>query len=209
MAGPRGGLTLGRLPVPERGPGPALDRALVRSLDRLPRIGFEGRVYRQLAPGYGPLSGEGARIHGGRWNPPDSFPVLYTAPDPATCLAELARAAALQGLRPVDLLPRVLVSYEVQLTRVLDLTDAEVLAALDLRPEQLVSDDLRRTQAIGAAAMFVGFEALRAESAARRGALALPIFITGLLADSSVAPVGSEPLADEDLVRDEVEQRAA
>jgi len=209
MAGPGREPTVDRLPVPERGPWPALDRTLVRALDRLTRVRFEGRVYRQLAPGYGPLSGEGARIHGGRWNPPDSFPVLYTAPDPATCLAELARAAALQGLRPVDLLPRVLVSYEVQLSRVLDMTDAEVLAALNLRPEQLLTDDLRRTRAIGAAALFVGFEAIRAESAARRGAVALPIFITGLLADSSVEPVATEPLADEDLVGDEVEAQAA
>ncbi|MGZ3631230.1 MAG: RES family NAD+ phosphorylase [Candidatus Limnocylindrales bacterium] len=193
---------------PER--GPSIDRALVRLLDRLPRVAFEGRVCRQLAPGYHPLSGEGARIHGGRWNPPDSFAVLYTAPEPATCLAELARAARLQGLRPADLLPRRLVTYEVRLVRVLDLTDESVLAALGVTTETVVGDDPRRPRAIGAAAHFVAFEALRAPSAARPGAVPLPIFIEQLSAASRVDVGASEELAL-DLERDEerAEERAA
>ena len=191
--------------MPETG----LDRALVRALDRAPRGRFEGRVYRQLAPGYGPLSGEGARIHGGRWNPPDSFPVLYTAPDPATCLAELARAAERQGLRAVDLLPRVLVSYDVELTRLLDLIDDAVLEGLGLRAGDLLGDDLRRTQSIGAAALLVGFEAIRAESAARRGSATLPIFVTGLRAGSSLVPVDSEAVEREDLNEAAMEEQAA
>lgn len=191
------------------GPQPALDRAHVRALDRLPRTGFEGRVYRHLAPGYGPLSSEGARIHGGRWNPPDSFPALYTALEPAISLAELARAARLQGLRPSDLVPRILVSYDVRLSRVLDLTDPAVLDGLGLHAEELVADDLRHSRAIGAAARFAGFEALRAESTARRGAVTVPIFVGQLLADSNVMPTGSEALEELRLESEEREELVA
>lgn len=38
---------------------------------------FVGEAFRHLSPLHGPLSGEGARLHGGRFNRSGSFPVLY------------------------------------------------------------------------------------------------------------------------------------
>ena len=43
-----------------------------------PRGAYLGEAFRHMATGWDdPLSGEGARIHGDRFNPPDKFPVLY------------------------------------------------------------------------------------------------------------------------------------
>jgi RES domain-containing protein len=51
---------------------------------------FANQGWRQLSRGYDPLSGEGARINGGRFNPPGSFPVLYVCQSRKCAVAELA-----------------------------------------------------------------------------------------------------------------------
>lgn len=66
-------------------------------------------------------------------------------------------------------LPHRLVRIRFALHRVLDLTDPATLAALDLRPEDLVGDDWQRTQRLGAQARAAGFEGLLVPSAAGPG----------------------------------------
>lgn len=60
-----------------------------------------------------PLSGEGARLYGGRWNPRGT-PALYLATDHATAVAEFY-----QGLPK----PGTLAPYHVNASRIADLTD--------------------------------------------------------------------------------------
>ena len=60
-----------------------------------------------------PLSGEGARLHGGRWNPRGT-PALYLALDHATAVAEFY-----QGLAK----PGTLAPYRIDATAIADLTD--------------------------------------------------------------------------------------
>ena len=69
------------------------DGRLVELVDLLDRGSYSGDCYRHQGPGHPPLNAEGARIHGGRWNPKESFPVLYLARTESTAAAEFFRLA--------------------------------------------------------------------------------------------------------------------
>lgn len=101
-----------------------------------PRVSYEGTAFRHLAAEWDPLSGEGARINGGRFNAPDSFSVLYLC-----------------------------TRYEVILDRVLDLTSEATLELLGVTAAQVVGADLSLPRQIGEAAYASGDEAIRAPSA--------------------------------------------
>jgi RES domain-containing protein len=77
-----------------------------------------------------PLSGDGAAIHGGRFNPKGT-PALYLGLTPMTAIKEAGQGLALK------IEPLVLCTYEVACRSVLDLTDPAVLAALGLAPADL------------------------------------------------------------------------
>jgi hypothetical protein len=65
-------------------------------------------VFRHIAPHRGCTSGEGARQAGGRWNPSDSFPVIYTGLTEAAVVEEFFRLAERSSLPPESFLPRAL-----------------------------------------------------------------------------------------------------
>jgi RES domain-containing protein len=164
------------------------DGRLVELVDRLPRSSYAGRVYRHQGPGHPPLNAEGARIHGGRWNPKESFPVLYLAPEEKTVIAEFYRLAERQGMEPASLLPRRLYRYNVRLGAVLDLTDDLAREAVRLDSSDLAADDPSKCQAVGDAAHYAGFEAVRAASAAGPGTV-LAVFMDQLKPESFVEPI--------------------
>jgi RES domain-containing protein len=87
---------------------------------------FSGRSFRVVPPrwAHAPLSGEGARRHGGRFNPP-GMAAFYSALDPHTAYAEYT-----QGLFDR---PGLLCSFDVANARVIDLTTLEgpILAGLE------------------------------------------------------------------------------
>lgn len=148
-------------------------------MDRLERTPLETTVYRHTAPAYPPLSGDGARRQGGRWNPADSYPVVYTALDVATVDLELVRAARRAGLTGSIMGHRRLATIRVRLSRVLDLTSEHVRAALGVSEADLTGDDPVIPQAIGETAHHLGYEA---------GSPQVRI----LLEDSGVRPSGCE-----------------
>lgn len=121
--------------------------------------------WRHSAPQYDPSSGEGARKVGGRFNPPDSFPVLYLCTTRPCALAELQRLGHRQPIGVAGLLPRQLYRYELELSEMLDLTDRDVRDALALDPDTLVGPDWNATQHIGDIAHRNGFHAIRSPSA--------------------------------------------
>ena len=131
-----------------------------------------------------PLSVQGSLRHGGRYNPMGAFGALYCGESRAVCAAEIRKRAAGQPVSPYRL-----VRIRVALHRVLDLTDPATLAALDLRPEDLVGDDWQRTQRLGAQARAAGFEGLLVPSAAGAGHN-LVIFLERLDPRSRVRPGG-------------------
>jgi RES domain-containing protein len=158
-------------------------RSLIERIDGLPTREYSGVLFRNVAPGYPGLSGEGARRIGGRWNPRNSFPVLYTATDIGTAALEVLRTAAKLGISEQDLLPRNLVTIVVSLNRILDLTDAAVRQEAGISTAVLKDDDTRICQAIGDAAHYLGFEGVLANSAAGPGET-LAIFLNRLRARS-------------------------
>ena len=106
---------------------------------------YQGLLYRALNPigAREPLSGEGARLHGGRFNP-KGIPALYTAMSVMTAIREAYQIGTLQ--------PTTLVSYEADITPIFDATDADALGSYGMTPADLGADDWRlRMQSEGKA----------------------------------------------------------
>ncbi len=84
-------------------------------LSAAPLTRFATPGSRHLAPRYDPLSGEGARLCGGRFNPPGGFPALYICQSRTCAIAELKRLGERQAIGVDGLLPTVLYRYEIEL----------------------------------------------------------------------------------------------
>ncbi len=97
---------------------------------------YQGLLYRALNPirAREPMSGEGARLHGGRFNP-KGIPALYTALSVMTAIREANQIGTLQ--------PTTLVSYEADITPIFDATDADALGNYGMTPADLAADDWR------------------------------------------------------------------
>jgi RES domain-containing protein len=97
---------------------------------------YRGLLYRALNPirAREPLSGEGARLHGGRFNP-KGIPALYTAMSVMTAIREANQIGTLQ--------PTTLVAYEADIAPVFDATVADALGAYDMTPVDLAAEDWR------------------------------------------------------------------
>ena len=130
---------------------------------------FKGLLYRALNPirAREPLSGEGARLHGGRFNARD-VPALYTALSLMTAIREANQIGTLQ--------PTTLVSYEADITPVFDATDADALGAYNMTPADLAAEDWRLlmrahgkapTQILAERLIADGFAGLRVPSFAK------------------------------------------
>ncbi|SEO37485.1 RES domain-containing protein [Paracoccus alcaliphilus] len=97
---------------------------------------YRGLLYRALNPiwAHNPLSGEGARRFGGRFNPKGT-PALYTALSIMTAIREANQVGTLQ--------PTTLVAYQADLEAIFDATDANALAHYSLSPADLAAADWR------------------------------------------------------------------
>ena len=83
---------------------------------------YRGKLYRALNPIYArePLSGRGAELYGGRFNPKGT-PALYTSLSVLTALREANQVGNLQ--------PTTLVSYDAEIGQVFDSRDEQALLA--------------------------------------------------------------------------------
>ena len=84
------------------------------------------------------LSGEGARHHGGRWNPP-GLAALYGSLTETTALEECKANDRYYGV--TNRSPRLLVAIEAQLNRVLDLTSPATRRLLMVTLTELGAED--------------------------------------------------------------------
>ena len=111
--------------------------------------------------------------------------MLYTGLDVATVDREFARSLRRAGLPRGQARARRLAGIKIQLSRVLDLTDVDVLTSLGLSPTDLLGDDFVMPQRLGSAAHHLGFEAILAPSATGEGCV-LALFLDTRAADSVV-----------------------
>ncbi len=102
-----------------------------------PSTSHQGPLYRALNPIWArdPLSGIGAKRHGGRFNA-KGRPALYTA---MTVMGAVAEANQIG--RPFE--PVTLVSYDAHLTSLFDCTNPAHLVAHDIKADDLAADDWR------------------------------------------------------------------
>jgi RES domain-containing protein len=93
---------------------------------------FQGLAYRAHDPrwSFKPLSGDGAAVHGGRFNPKGA-PALYVALDPMTAVKEAAQGFA----RKFE--PSVLCTYEVDCEDVVDLGGERQRSAAAVGEEEM------------------------------------------------------------------------
>lgn len=130
---------------------------------------YQGLLYRALNPVWArdPLSGEGARRHGGRFNP-RGMAALYTSLSIATAIREANQIGTLQ--------PTTLVAYEADLEPLFDATDAGALRDRGLAPARIGADDWRErmredgeapTQALARGLIADGYVGLRVASFAK------------------------------------------
>lgn len=95
---------------------------------------IEGTFFRGHDPrwSWAPLSGEGARLHGGRWNPAGTA-ALYLASTVEGILAEMSHGF---GNR---MNPLTLVQYDVDCSDIVDLTDPETRTARGITLQDMQS----------------------------------------------------------------------
>lgn len=163
---------------------------LVARIDELGTSSFAGSVFRHCSPETAVLSTTGARIRGGRWNPP-GVAALYCAQDRATVADEWYRAAERQGIAPEGFVPRVLHRLEISLTSLLDLRSQRSLEVVGLGESQLRGLDQSACQMVGEVAHYLGIEGISAPSAAGPGVV-IAVFLDVLGSESRVDVLSSE-----------------
>jgi RES domain-containing protein len=134
---------------------------------------LSGEFYRVAGPRHTTamdiISGMGAFIGGGRWNPPGVMNVVYLSVESETAMREANEHFRYHNLPIWTGMPRIVVAIRAALEAVLDLTS---IAAAGLLPESMQSllaedwraimgrGDVATTQAMGRAAHQAGVQAL-------------------------------------------------
>ena len=172
-----------------------------RRLKEAPEIfePWKGTIYRVTTLKYRDpgeiLLGEGSYHHGGRWNAIGSFRTVYGSMNDVTALKESKANAEYANLPYPFRETRLIVAVEVALSRVVDLTSAQILKRLEVTEEELRTEDWRKvqeqgfesfTQALGRAAFEAKAEGLLAVSARVQKAINIAYFPQNRLPGSEV-----------------------
>jgi RES domain len=132
------------------------DRVLLDALEALDPASFRGAVWRVTRQGREPLRGAAAN---GRWSASGEFEVLYTSLVRDGALAEIGYRLSLEPVWPSRIAHEIH-AIEVAAERTLRFADTASLAPLGVDPTRYRSFDYAATQAIAAAASFLGFDGL-------------------------------------------------
>lgn len=136
-------------------------------------VAYRGLVYRSLNPVYArdPLSGRGAALFGGRFNP-TGMAALYTCLSPEGAIREANQVGTLQ--------PTTLVAYQADFESLFDANAPDALAPWSMSPADLADPDCRGrmargeevpTQNLAVALMTAGFAGMLVPSFARGAAV--------------------------------------
>jgi RES domain-containing protein len=99
------------------------------------------------------MSGEGARIDGGRWNPPGKFACVYGSLTADVAQEEAFASIDRYGIARDQIGPRVQVAVRLRLQAVLDLTEQTALSRLKLTKVRLARCDWQSAQERGQEAL--------------------------------------------------------
>lgn len=135
------------------------DRELLDRLDGLPKVAFDGQVFRATRQNLDPLASSSS---GGRWMPNGGAGVLYTSLQREGALAEITFHWSQMSPRPTKSV--IVHSIGVSTHRTLKLVRTD-LSTLGVFEDAYIGVNLRRTQEIGAAVEFLGCDGLIAPSA--------------------------------------------
>jgi len=152
----------------------ARDLALLDALDKLPRVRVHDTVWRVVRSGRDPLL---CHPSAGRWDR-GRFDVLYTAFDPDGAVAEMYFHLSRQPVFPSGI-GFTLNEIEVTTRNTLKFADLRELEPLGVERDEYPGLLYERTQEIGDAAAFLGFDGIIAPSA-RWDCLNLVVFCDGL-----------------------------
>jgi RES domain-containing protein len=159
-------------PRSRRGPQPLTDcRDLLRRLGRVQLSCVDTAVWLHLSLREVAGSGEGARGTGGRFNPPNSFPVVYGALGRETAGAELRRLAHRNAISIASFLPRHIYWLRLRSSKVIDLRCPEVASTLGLPGTGFPETSQEDTRLIGELANALEFEAIIAPSVTGFGSM--------------------------------------
>lgn len=143
---------------------------------------FKGTVWRHIPAGAHPLHA-GRILHAlGRWNRSGVFGCLYTALTIEGARAEYEKHFGAVGSTPDMRARRELVSIEIDVGPVLDLTDIDVCDQLTITPTMLVGDGedtLELCRTIATWGRTQGYRAILSPSAAAAGEVNLMIYLDG------------------------------
>lgn len=158
----------------------ARDLDLLDALDELPRIAVDDTAWRVVREGRDPLL---CRPLHGRWDL-GHFDVLYTSLDPDGAIAEMYFHLSRQPVFPSK--PTfTLNELKVSTKSTLEFADLAELENLGVEPSAYSDILYERTQEIGDAAAFLGFDELIAPSA-RWDCLNLAVFCDSISPDDLV-----------------------
>ena len=131
------------------------------------------------------VSGVGAFKVGGRWNAAEAMNAVYVSTDAAVAMDEALEHGRYRRLPQYLGMPKVIVSVDVSVQAVVDLTDARVNGTMPISLADLMAEDWRAVmdggdeasaQAAGRAAFEVGLGGLIVPSKARPGGVNVVVF---------------------------------
>jgi RES domain-containing protein len=138
----------------------ARDIELLDALDAHPGVAFAGEVWRIVRQGRDPVQGYPAAA---RWDP-GTFDVIYTSLQREGAMAEIYFQLSRQPVFPSKLVS-VLHRISIRTKRTLKLTNLEAVERLGVTKDRYGELSYERTQAIGDAAAFLGFDGIMVPSA--------------------------------------------
>jgi hypothetical protein len=162
------------------------DQTLLDWLARAETEPFEGLVYRATRPNLDPLI---PSTNGGRWMPANMEPVLYTSLERDGALAEIVHHWSL--LTPPPSKPVLVHTLKLRVRKCLVLTPTH-LGQLGVTWPDTKSLQISRTQAIGAAGAYLGFDSIRVPSARRENDNLVIVFTNHEGGDAGPTLSGSE-----------------
>jgi RES domain-containing protein len=145
-------------------------RQLAVAVAGAPRASVAATFYRHASFDHEALKGSSA---GGRWGPPDLYPVLYLGRPPGSVVGEAYRHLVddVEGMRPELVAPRRFVTCRIAVGNLLDLRTPEAVEAVGLRDDDLYSapGDDGACQRVGRVAHQLELHGVIAPAATRLG----------------------------------------